>query len=1424
MSAQTLNPRILSSIIKPFVAAGLMLLIASSSPALEPAREETSAGLLPGGDSPAGELVIMRGPRPRKLRPLTPWLERTGTRKGVTDHVLDQEVFAAPDAAVLKGGFFEPWPDLLMELQEPSVLVEAGAVAGLEKSKRYLIIPTGALSGSSASEFFKAGLAEFAAGGGVIVCFAQQNGADFTSLPVHSGAKLEAAGWAQDSGPLFRASSVQGRHPLLSSLRKTLPNVETNGYLISYPPEATVLLARPDGFPTLIVYPYGSGWVVLSTLFSDISYELGRLDPVEKGLVRDMLLWAKAPGRIVQASAGEQLNFNLGIPGPEQGEATRIRLMLVGPDYDAPISEQVLPFVVKAGQSGTLSFSPKVPIDAQPGIHHIEYVLLDSAGRSLSARAESDAGFFSVGQPVVLAPLLRQKQPLTPFPAQFRVQASLDRSGDKLKMNFELIQESKTVPLAGQDFYLRAAGQEKFFRLTDNKTSLSLDVSGKDPGNMIAYTLYHSSGRSLVRGVLPVANPAARGVFVENPYALPGQQASFRINGLGSGELTLNAPGLSYTRMVSENGTIPVPLPAGLPTGTYTLQWEHRTVEGELKRGELPFNILGNSVQFQGASLEKKLERGVYNATALIRVKTSQKISSRMKLWLRPPGRPAVLVADNEVKLSSGVQDLPFKFTFKPEQGGMWELFYSSSVSMLNSLESAPQFRTIASGRKLFDVGEAAMLGLATGKPVYYEPTGPVELSASVFGLGKARLEIYLDGKRIRKEKLELAGAAPYTTTLTDVKPGSHSLRAVVTGEKIESVRELPFIYGARLPDLTISLEAGGLAGIVLPVGIGITNRGKLDIPKSRAALYEGDPAKDGTLIAAVDVPPIKAGEINVSLVEWPLYKKAGKRTLVAVADIDGVVTESNKNNNTASLELTIPELLLISRPSKDVFTSEESMPLSITMANLTVGDYKDLNLSVRLIDVSGKVFFTDTVPVPEFARESEKKFDRTIRVPALPLGAYQVSTRISRAEKSLADFSYPLGILPTLQLKGSLDGTPATAALCRPFTVQYTVNNTGNIPPSSGSLNLEIKAAGAVQPLFTRQLALTMDTKTITLDKLEIPRGQYVLSLKASAANPQYKITTEFPLAEQPLSVSGPVEFRRSAGSFPRVLVWAGQADTAVEQAVSENILKQAFEQENIYYKIVDKADAFINQAVSGAFNTYVLFETNELLDKTEWLKDRIARGEGLLIIGSGEITRAAMEAFGYRFGEERSETGALISLSGDSGLGLSGTVPVSGRILSPLIEGTKTAAEMTDTKQPAALIDRKGKGPVALMTFSFIRSARDAGTTALYSLLLRSAVRSATPESEAPGGEASTGELVVSSSTGPVKARIKETLPEGSRVVWTNAGVVNANTITYELTADREPQKFLYLYQAAGKPGSPPSADVFYDCDGKSVNQGKL
>jgi hypothetical protein len=693
-----------------------------------------------------------------------------------------------------------------------------------------------------------------------------------------------------------------------------------------------------------------------------------------------------------------------------------------------------------------------------------------------------------------------------------------------------------------------------------------------------------------------------------------------------------------------------------------------------------------------------------------------------------------------------------------------------------------------------------------------------------VYGTGKTKFELLLDNKRIRKDRLELTGAAIQKIPVPEISAGTHTLKATLADDTLESSKERSIIYGAHLPDFTVTIQAPRPAGAVLPVGIGVRNEGKSAAGPSRLALYDGNPAAGGTLIEQVEVRKLVPGDQQVVLIHWPLSRKSGAHMLHAIANIDRAVTESNAGNNSASAEVQVPDVLLAVYPGKSSFGSDEDIAVAFSAVNLTNASYKNLAMSLQLMNQADKAVHADSIRIDELVTGKEQRIDRSFRPATLPPGAYKLTAQLSRETTPLASRTVDVSILPTLAVTGTLDSTPETAARCRPFTLQYKAANTGNIPVSTGTLSVEIRGPHAAQPLFTRQLPFTEKAATLTMDSVEFSQGTYTIQLKAAVANQTHKLSRDLLLAERPLVVKGPLTVLRSGSPVPRVLVWQGTAGSTLERALSEAVMKQALEQEGDYVKIVGNAADFAAQAKSNLFNIYVLFETNENLPQPDWLRERLRQGQGLVLIGSDEGMRTTAEAFGFTFKDvNTNESSYLLTVAPGAGFGLSGTIPVTAPVLEARKKGVHAAATLDKNDQPAILIDSSEGGIIMLAPFSFVRSSRDAGTIPLNGLLLRNIVLHALPKNDPV--DRPSRELVLFSSTGPVRAKIVETLPTGAKLLWQNQKArFENNALTLDLTVDREQQVLQYLFAPNSSGKDQPATEVFYECNGKFVSQGKL
>ncbi len=1375
-----------------------------------------SAGLPPAlEDRPGGTWSGTPAVPPRNEAPAL-WSLRTGFRKGVLDLTLPGQVAAAPDVAVLKNGEFSAWPGLLAEFREASIWAEPDDIAGLGRDKPVLIIPSGGLAGLGTSTFVRGALAAYVRSGGVVLCMSQRQGSDFGILPSPDQASPVAGiGWSEDLGPLYRASLPQSIHPVLAAARSAVPAVETDGYLTAYPAGSTVLLARRDGFPTLLLYPLGKGWVVVSTFLSDVSHGQGMLPDEERTLLRDLVLWAKSGGRAALLQPGAQTAVRLPLRGAGQGAASAAEISLIGPERDKPLATRILPLdrALAPGGETTVHYAFDVPNGAAPGIYHPEYRLLDEQKRPLTIFAESGEGWIALSPPVPAPTLLPRTQPLPGAPIGISVTPRLERKGVELRLTLDI---ARTTGAPGPfDLIVRAADKQKYDILSGERTSVFFDLASAANTSQVSYAVSTADGRGLARGsadILPLRDgPLAIGRSVLSP----GQTAQIALSPPGPGEITINGLGIMVTDIVRTERTFDLPVPENVPAGFYPLEWRFQPLTGAASEGSLEVFVDGIRVRCENSTWTPSSNG---DSILGLRVRASEQTAVTVQVVLLDPAGKENLRISKPAQLVPGRNELSIPVPFNPRTAGIWQLRYDILSPRPGSADVS-DLLTLSAGRMLLDGGPAAILSLAPDRPVYNEPAGTVTISAVVQALASARLELLVDGKRVRKEK-----TPPGTTTtsyeIKNLSAGPHRIKALVAADGIEGSRETAFLFGSRLPDLRVTMQTSELQAPAMEVGIGITNDGKTESPAATGTLYDGDPEKDGTKIGAFTVPPIRPGQQHVVILPWPLAGRAGSRTLVAVVEPPRDAPEISRENNRASFPVEVPEVLLRITPQKNAFAADEDITYRVSVSNFSVEPMPLVTVELEVQDPAGKTVLREPVAVTDIATGGTGEFTRGIG-PGVPQeGTYLVSARATAGQKTASD-SAGIDVLPTLAVKGTLDGTPDRAAPCMPLDIHYAVRNAGTIPVTGGSLRIEVRSKNLGQLVHAIQLPYTTEERTHRIKNIDFPQGDYRITLRASVVNQPSGKSTDLLLAERPVHVGNPITLSIANTIVPRILVWSGGGGaSSIERALAEKMLHEAFPEDASYTKIVGSAEEFSREALSGLYNVHLLIDIDSTLDAADALRSVLARGTGVILAGANDRTRALAEQFGFRFGAVHAS--AYITFPAGSPLSLGGNIPFADTAFSPSRDDARVLA-VYSSDQPAILAASVDAGRILVIPISLIRSALAAGTSTLYGLLVRSALTTALPEQE-EGSSVSSVLMSVAATAGPVKARIAAALPDGARLLWTNQPhSIKNGTVLFDLTADQTPRNILYLFQG-NKPNAKRSIDVQYECGGAFVSQGKV
>ena len=311
-----------------------------------------------------------------------------GKNKLLHDYYMyaSREYLEAPDIAVLANGYYNEMRKLIIEkIGEPVRIIDHTFELYILDEQKTLVIPTGGLSGLSHSAIFKNKLAEYVKNGGTVICFSQQYGYDFNALP---GEKLSAYGWQEDASCHAKAAYIENFHQILSSQSELYPDLKLDGYFIDYPDNANILLRRSKNqMPAMLMYNFGKGIVIASSLYSDWGYLNGQAGSSEINLIRDLLRWAKSGKDMPEYKTGQGFEE----PIRTNVDFDKIEMILRSPGGE----------ILEKNISSEAIYKSGLSLD-KPGIYSVDYILYGADSKTIQPQAEGI--YFSFAKPPPSAP------------------------------------------------------------------------------------------------------------------------------------------------------------------------------------------------------------------------------------------------------------------------------------------------------------------------------------------------------------------------------------------------------------------------------------------------------------------------------------------------------------------------------------------------------------------------------------------------------------------------------------------------------------------------------------------------------------------------------------------------------------------------------------------------------------------------------------------------------------------------------------------------------------------------------------------------------------------------------------------------------------------------------------------------------------
>ncbi|HEX9020576.1 MAG TPA: CARDB domain-containing protein [Nitrospirota bacterium] len=334
---------------------------------------------------------------------------------------------------------------------------------------------------------------------------------------------------------------------------------------------------------------------------------------------------------------------------------------------------------------------------------------------------------------------------------------------------------------------------------------------------------------------------------------------------------------------------------------------------------------------------------------------------------------------------------------------------------------------------------------------------------------------------------------------------------AIIESSKSNNMASVSFtVQPAVLPDLAISASeivmssASPSEGNTVTVSATIHNQGTAtgNIPVS---FYLGNPASGGVLVSSQTIYPIMAlGSSALAQATIDTTGRAGQQQVYIVIDPANTITESRKDNNSASQSFSVRSAGLNASIAVDkpTYNAGDVVTAAITAAD-TSGASRALTLSLFVQDSAGNTIATiSTTDTVTLAPNGNTALSRTWNTGTTLAGQYTVISALSESGRIISRKSIGFSIAPDYHIAATaatdkISYNPnETAALTAAVTSQsknYVYNN----------ISAQVVVTGGTGTIFsdTRPIASLMPGAAFSFKGYVTigtnPPGAYPVTLK---------------------------------------------------------------------------------------------------------------------------------------------------------------------------------------------------------------------------------------------------------------------------------------------------------------------------------------
>ena len=897
------------------------------------------------------------------------------------------------------------------------------------------------------------------------------------------------------------------------------------------------------------------------------------------------------------------------------------------------------------------------------------------------------------------------------------VQASTDKTqynvGDTavLTINVNNLNSGTVDNLFARVNYGSYESRQDFALSSSNTLTFNIPLTAIT-GEKLFYGIYDETGRSIYLNSMYIYQAGQNlNVSLDKQIYDPGDMVTASISGQ-SGSLTLSAPGFTNSSTINftGNGSINFALPYPMTAGTYGLTYQLKAADGStIASGNTPFDVNGYQVKVPQSTIDKGKYAPTDTINASLTINSNSALPAVIKTWIIDPSGKATATGETDVNLTTDsnlVQNIsvPINTTL----AGIHKLVYGiyDQTGLM-----------LCSGSNAFDVGDAVLLGASTDKTSYPTNTDPVKAVLNMFGTSSGSLSILVDNNQAASDTVTLDGFSTMTTILPNITPGPHTLTATLLSEGLTSQKTATFNYGTDLPILSVSgATFSPMTSINCTLSALVTNSGKTASGQTTVAFYDGDPANGGLLIGSQPLGGMQPEAIQQVTQNWNILGKAGAHTIYVVVDPDNLVVEYNRQNNQTLMAINLPDILMNNSLPQASYNAHNDVSVSSRVTDLSsTAAFSNLILKTDILNPNGSTLTEKTNTIASVAPMGVAGVVTTWNTGIYAPGNYSIGQTLTSAagDQTYAYNKLGFTILPTVEFQGSISLSAQQVFIGQDLGVNFNVNNYGNVPIQGGTLTAEVLTADTSQQAASQSqnldLAVSASTSgTITLSNLQVPAGNYILSLVAVVNGTNYQIS------QSPFTVLPPLKITKTRGIWPRVLCYVKDLPTGPNPAKS--VMDALLTQDNISYQdVTDPAD-FETAVRSGLYNVYLIVENQEpyqnltagLTLSEDELVEAVNSGNGMVFIKTlpdqlpeldnvfGASFNGNLKSGSYTFSAYSSLVPSTSSTTINTG-GVNSTV-TSGKVV-----GTLT---LTNTV-PAIITNLYGQGRSVLFTFDAADSA---------------------------------------------------------------------------------------------------------------------